>query len=514
MTLVAIKSLEENLDISRWVEEGLLIHQSHKSTKCEFCDQRLPADRIQQLANHFNEADKELKKKIDTQVQNLERISSVLREFIVREVSNVYDEFQSEYLQQLELLSFTRKKLVEEIDLLSGKLIEKKSKTTETMSMDVEVHITSFVEVLSAINDLIDKHNRKSLNFEKEKDDARIRLKEHYFSEIFDDVKAFNADIELQKTNIIAIDHGDIHLSKEKSISALEERIEINRSKISSPHKACAQINENLQRFLGRNEIVFEVVGNGYIIKRYGEIAEDLSEGEKTAIAFVYFTVQLSDQDFILKDGIVVVDDPVSSLDANSLFQAFGFLKESIKDAKQVFILTHNFEFMRQVKNWFFHIKKIDGKFQRSFYMIKNREVGGKRTAYLAPLDKLLMEYESEYHYLFCLLQNFKDDGTLESMYNFPNIGRKFLETFLAFKIPSSENFYQKMSHIEYDEATKTTILRFVETHSHAERSDGVLNFDMTLSKGGQSIISDLLAMIKHVDSIHYETLLEATIQK
>ena len=166
---------------------------------------------------------------------------------------------------------------------------------------------------------------------------------------------------------------------------------------------------------------------------------------------------------------------------------------------------------MRQVKNWFFHIKKVGGKFQRSLYMINNREVDARRIAYLALLDKLLIEYESEYHYLFSLLQNFKDNGTLESVYNFPNIGRKFLETFLAFKVPSRENLHEKMSHIEYDEARKTAILRFVETHSHAARSDGVLNFDMTLSNGGQNVVTSLLAMIEHVDAIHYETLMEAT---
>ena len=143
--------------------------------------------------------------------------------------------------------------------------------------------------------------------------------------------------------------------------------------------------------------------------------------------------------------------------------------------------------------------------------MIGNKVNGsGRRAAFISPLDRLLWQYESEYHYLFSLLHSFDADGSLESVYNFPNIGRKFLETFLAFKIPSSENLHEKTEHLAYDTAKKTSILRFVETHSHAERSDGVLNFDMTLPSGGQAAIKELLAMVQAVDQTHYDTLLEA----
>jgi len=513
VTSIAIKDLEDNSDISHWVEDGLAIHQSHKSTNCEFCNQVLPRDRIQELADHFNDADKELKKRVDKEVEDLGQISAALRDLPVREASNLYDEIQDDYSKCLQGLTSAKDNLAVDIGRLGQRLVEKKSKTTEKMTLGVTVDSTSFVSALNDVNEVIGKHNLKSGNFEKEKDVARTKLRDHYFSEIFDDVKKLDVEIKSKKAKIVAIEQGDAEVPGTISIRALNERIALNRSKISSSHKACSQINESLEKFLGRSELVFEVVDDGYVIKRYGEVAEDLSEGEKTAIAFVYFTVQLLDQDFNLEEGIVVIDDPISSLDSNSLFQAFGFLKTSVVGAKQVFILTHNFEFMRQVKNWFFHIRKVGGKLQRSFYMINNREVAGKRTAYLGSLDKLLMEYESEYHYLFSLLQNFKDDGTLESVYNFPNIGRKFLETFLAFKVPSHENLHEKMSHIDYDEAAKTAILRFVDTHSHAERSDGVLNFDMTLSNGGQNIIGDLLSMIKEVDVVHYETLVEAAIR-
>ena len=97
-------------------------------------------------------------------------------------------------------------------------------------------------------------------------------------------------------------------------------------------------------------------MGNGYQIIRNKDKAENLSEGEKTAIAFLYFLKSLEDKSFDLKKGIVVIDDPVSSLDTNALFQAFGYVKDRTKDAGQLIILTHSHSFFRLVKNWFNHL--------------------------------------------------------------------------------------------------------------------------------------------------------------
>ena len=163
--------------------------------------------------------------------------------------------------------------------------------------------------------------------------------------------------------------NGD-RLSSFVGIEALKQRRAENKNTISSEHKACDTLNKQLQTFLGRNEITFEVASEGgYVVKRSGVIAKNLSEGEKTAIAFVYFVVHLKDQNFDVANGIIVVDDPISSLDSNSLFQAFAFLKNAVKDAKQVFILTHNFNFLRLILNWLKHIKEDD----RRYYMIKNK---------------------------------------------------------------------------------------------------------------------------------------------
>src|SRR5262249_32136481 len=49
------------------------------------------------------------------------------------------------------------------------------------------------------------------------------------------------------------------------------------------------------------------------------------------------------------------------------IFQAFSFLKNSIKEAQQMFVLTHNFDFFRLLVNWIKYSKQKAG-----YYMIKN----------------------------------------------------------------------------------------------------------------------------------------------
>lgn len=509
ISAVPIQRLTENQDIADWVEKGVEIHQKHESETCEYCANKISPDRTAELEAHFNAADAKLKGEITDQISVVNDRMETVRNLKVRESSNLYDELQAGYETTAAELVEAQSELLAQLEVVVDLLKEKRTKTGKKVEMSSAIDDAGLLDALKKTNAAIDVHNAKTSEFEGEKDEARSALKQHYLSEIVDDVKSIDAKIVDQVSVAKKIEEGDVSKGEDVGLAALRSRITENKAVISSSHKACAELNDKLARFLGRDEIAFEVSGDGYVIKRHGTIAKSLSEGEKTAIAFVYFIVQLSDQDFDLSKGIVVIDDPVSSLDSNSLFQAFAFLKESVAGAKQVFVLTHNFEFMRLVKNWFFHVKKVGGVKQQSFYMIKNRQDGNLRTAYLAALDRLLMEYESEYHYLFSLLIDFSEDGMLESIYLFPNIGRKVLETFLAFKVPTLENMDEKMKHLDFPEMEKSAIIRFVNTHSHANRGDGVIGFDLSLTNGGQQAILSLLSLIEKVDVTHYESMVK-----
>ena len=221
----------------------------------------------------------------------------------------------------------------------------------------------------------------------------------------------------------------------------------------------------------------------------------------------MYFLKSLEANDFDLKTGVVVIDDPVSSLDANSLYSAFGFMKQRTANAGQLFVLTHNFTFFRQVLNWFRHLRAADKKNGR-MYMLNTSYVDGKRAAVIEPLDPFLHQYESEYHYIFKRVheeaQRPRGQG-LESYYATPNLARRLLESFLAFRVPDvAGDLFHKLDSISSDAAKKTRILRFLNTYSHSQRVVEPGHDPSVLSEA-PAILQDVLALIKEADETHHD---------
>lgn len=499
--VAAIARLQENPDISQWVEQGLKLHQHENSKKCEFCGQLLPEDRIRILAEHFNAADKMMKEDIDVLVKRFEDFQQSIQNTSVVDKANLFTEFQEEYFLNKNKFEMAKQYLINSISQIIKETENKKLHTTESQDLIGSINIESYIASIELLNNCIKKHNQKSRNFSKAKKDAQDKLKKHYLSEIFDEVQTLRADIERLKKEIDVLENGNPDDPDDIGIKKLQTRINENKNKISQSGLACDEINKQLETFLGRKELVFENSEEGYLLKRNDQLAKNLSEGEKTAIAFVYFTIHLKDRDFNLQNDIVVIDDPISSLDSNSLFQAFSFLKNAVQECSQVFILTHNYDFLQLILNWLQNVPNSAG--HKKYYMIKNLTSGSKRIAKLDVLDKLLIDYPSEYQYLFKTLYSFSPDGTIESVYHLPNIARKVLDNFLMIMIPDNSSSYQKLGKINFDENKKTAIYKFTNDQSHITGK----GFDPSLPSEAQNVISYLLEMMKTVFPAHYEIL-------
>lgn len=496
--------LKQNADLSSWVESGIDLHQKHESKKCEFCDQEVPPARLKVLAAHFSDSDRKLKTEIDKNVTMLRTAESAVVGLKTVDKANLYEDLRSTYQIAGDALESAKKAVLNQITSVISTLELKKSQATEPVSIAATLDAARLVAGLNAVNELVKSHNLKTLNFKTSKDNARKKLELHYLSTIYDEVRLLRQKVSDIKDQIEAISTGDKKIVGDVGTKELTERIGTNRAKISSSHKGCHEINEALKTFLNRNELQFEVEGEGYALKRAKSPASNLSEGERTALGFVHFVIHLKDSEFDPATGIIVVDDPVSSLDANSTFQAFAFLKNAVKDAKQVFLLTHNFDFLRLLINWVKYSKQ-----KYSYYMIRNEfDAAGHRRASIQALDKLLQEHESEYHYLFKLLHTFQSDGTIESVYNVPNIARKVLDTFLMFRVPNGENNYAKLESLRphFDHNKLTAIYKFTNDQSHITGK----GFDPSLVQETQNNVKYLLEMIEKVFPEHYTILVSS----
>ncbi len=106
-------------------------------------------------------------------------------------------------------------------------------------------------------------------------------------------------------------------------------------------------------------------------------VGETLSEGEVTFITFLYYyhlTKGSLKENDISKNKVLVIDDPISSLDSNILFIVSVLVKDLMKETtkektniKQVIILTHNTYFYKEIT--LECDKRYQGKY--SFWIIK-----------------------------------------------------------------------------------------------------------------------------------------------
>ncbi len=498
-----IKTLSSDDTISKWVERGLTIHKKRNLTICAFCNQAIPQDRLTDLENHFNEDYQKL-------IESLRRLKEECnaRKVVINfpDASNFYDELASEYLPKKEEADSLFKTFNQNLDYVISVLEQKEQKPFSKFSLE---DVTPIKETLfQEINEIIVQHNEKSKNFESQVDENKNALEMHYIAGFVGIYREF-----LEEIKTLQNEHSDLV----KTINEKEKEIQTLKESLISHHIPARQINKNLEQFLGRSDIQIRAsdTQGGYEITRNGEVAKDLSEGEKTALGIVYFLTKIKEVGFDLRNSVVVIDDPVSSLDSSAIFQAFGFIKESIKHAGQIIILTHHFDFFRQVKNWFSHYNRND----REYFMVVCKEENSIRKSSIIEIDKLLIDYESEYHFLFSVLYKFtkKQEKRLEEMYPLPNIARKFLESFLAFRVPvmigrqrREPILFHRLEMIDFDPKKKVRIHRFIETHSHPRYESGVQDFDMTILGETPDILNDLLDLVEHEDVRHYDFLVES----
>lgn len=499
---LAIQRLREIPDIASWVEQGLVLHGKHKSTECEYCQQPIPESRLQILGKHFNQSDRLLKEAIEAIIAEVDTAVGSLKSAKYPAKSELYEELREEYQTEIGTLEAAKGALDKHLNLIRNCLRDKLLTRTEVIRYEISDYDASeFNAAVTSVNALLERHSEKTREFEEHEKSARNAIELHHLNLIKGSVSEFDKKIKEADDRLTIILNGDVKTDEIGTI-ALKERINENREQVSNTAKAAANLTDLLQTFLGRNDLTFVPESDGYRIMR-GEIAaEKLSEGERTAITFIYFIVQLGDQDFDLKDGIVVIDDPVSSLDSNSVYQAFSFLKNAVKDAKQIFLFTHNFDFLKLLLNWVKHIPKPEGK--KSYYMLLcNLDQFGKREALVQPLDKELFQNENEYAYLFKQLYNFQSDGTIAGSYHIPNIARKVLETFLDFYYPGGLSIHRKLEAVSFDPVKKTALLKFANDLSHSTGK----GFDPALVPETQKSVRYLLEMIEGVSPIHYSSL-------
>lgn len=125
-------------------------------------------------------------------------------------------------------------------------------------------------------------------------------------------------------------------------------------------------------------------------------------------------------------------------------------------------------------------------------------------------MSKLLREYDSEYHFLFSHVLRFieKVDAYDDHGYMIPNVMRRVLDVFLAFKCPGSSGLVGQMDKLyaDYPDLDRDKLMaleRLAQVESHSDNLDDLLSFSSMTLEETQAAAGVLIEMMEQVDGKH-----------
>lgn len=468
------KGLKDSLgDLTDWFKKGgRLLHISKTGSKhCPLCDTNLSNALDSILSDYSNYFSDSLVELFDFMTKSQLTLASFIdqKQFEKNEVicAEIVAQCKSIFNFDLEPLVFEDgdRKVLEEALLKISESLNQKKQNPETECL----LNPGLIEIINAYKTKIESF-KSSASEKVAKEIASLQSKtlDSIVREIKNKIGALSS-LELNQIINSVLPpskklNSDVALICDRLSSEINTKIAaLQLEKISEITKLNAEskyINIYLKHFgishfeIDRDKVKTE---NNLVItyksgKKKTNLNHSLSEGEKTALAFAYFISKLRVEKIegsanAFENCIIVIDDPISSLDDNRLFQtanlidSFLFYNKPVEEDQsddsnnfnhhpcQVFILSHNLTFIKYLHNALRsngYLKEKINEYYLSHLSprIKKLPTGLKNftNTYIIKLKEIIdfrdkkLEYEQVKNYL-------------------PNYIRIVLETFLSFKL-------------------------------------------------------------------------------
>jgi len=512
-------------DIKTWLQSGLEIHQKHKKLgQCLFCDNDLK-DRIGTLQSAFGGRHDEVKRQLQRDLEVIEKAKDSFLKFVGNQSIKVSAAFDG----AKNTLLLNCKKLCDLIE-------DKKSQMSETTQLwhqdflkeDFLKNIKVLSDELKNIRTSYDAHNTSVANAESHKKEGYEKLLKAlvvWFLENSHDGKNYS-ELSNQKKIILE----KIAEIKRELKDAITEKLRMQNQKfgfnfdlvanedfirnvpqclkieLSSISKQAA----NIEISMGRIENYFKLIINTDLKLRehkdesgitsfklvrnnIDDASHILSEGEKTALAFAYFLTKL-EEDSNIKNSqkIVVIDDPISSLDYNVLYSIYNLIYHKICPPKQhlysqVIVLTHNWYFANLMYNGIIKKRNKNGCLLQ---IARNQD--GKSEITNGDKSFLENEYLYLFNYILEVYNKIKNSRDVD-LYGIGNACRRFAELFCQF-------YYHDQMESLFSE-TDNGLSRFLNISSHGEIISDKSAINLNASECISHIENLLLIIQNHLNN-------------
>lgn len=346
------------LDNADWVSQGR--KHLREDGICPFCQKQTITDELKNQLDAFFSGE-------------YEQDVSLIKQFIGQ-----YSSYTDELLSRIKTLrtslgsypaaGIEASKIDSIIELLNGyfsknkaEMLIKEKEPGRIISLTETAATTSSMKQLVINgNAAVTKHNEMVDNYTSEKDTLVADIWVFLMDENEALIAGYLNDIETFTKAKKGIQKG-IDVCKQQ-LDDLDGKIVEAGKNITSVQPTVDEINRSLKSYGFTN---FKIVPspaqpNAYQIQRMdGTLATNtLSEGEETFISFLYFLQFAKGSIDVAKVSnrkVLVLDDPICSLDSTVLYIVSSLVKGLIKDVRegnsdveQIFILTHNVFFHKE----------------------------------------------------------------------------------------------------------------------------------------------------------------------
>lgn len=450
---------------SDWVNKG---REFAHDPECPFCQQAMPHDLLAELSQLLD-GDRQAKiDHIQSLAQRYEAAISALEASVDQALQDPFAKEDAGLASAWSAL-----KLVLQTNLVAMKA--KIEKPSELASI-AESSLGDLLDKLAVINQRISGFNQRI----SDRDAEKRRIKAEFWKVLrrdraaaFSTYDAMTAPLLDQKAEY---DKEDREL--ESKLGSLNVTLTELRQKQTGVDAAMVAIN---QRLSSMGISAFSIARKSeqeslYCLKRQGQNGgelKSLSEGEKTLISFLYYMELLKGsvnegETFQLDKTIVVIDDPISSLSVNYVFDIAAVIcKELIAPAggqkvRQVIVLTHNLFFLHELMKQLSATDK--NKKCQLFRVTKNShtQVSSMKSS----------ELMNDYDALWFILREARDQQLPAHVV--PNTMRCILEHFFSFN-NKGEQFKAALGKLEQQDNRFVALARFLDRGSH---KDGI-NFSV-----------------------------------
>ena len=495
---VTLYQLINDLNNGTWVEEGLK-YLSFSHNKCPFCQNELTKEFVEDIYKLYDQEYKNLKNDFYDVKEKIYKFKNEINDFL-KNNSNIIND-TSIVLSINEFLNSVEQELKKKTDDL---------KHICNINKDL-VAIKKLFNLINEQNEKIKQNNDKINDIENSKIKL-IRKGWEFIRNISNtDVEKYNQTKQSITKEIAQIK--EEKKQKEEKFINIETEIHELENSITGITKTITQINNLLKGFNFTNFSLKENDDNltYSIIRNDGKDAtKTLSEGEFSFISFLYFynlVFGSRNKKGLQEEHILIIDDPVTSMDSNVLFIISTLIRNLIdmcveekRNIKQMFILSHNIYFFKEVSYLYGAIGKDKKKKKYKYFTV--RKINGTSQVQDCGFNNPI---KNSYELLWDNLRkkDYTDDSNLNTM-------RRILEQYfhtIGNGNPNNNNKELINSFDEKDRLLVKSLLSYVNDGSHTIMDGLYIVPDENLNQTAFKIFKQIFEKLGHKN--HYMMMMQ-----